>query len=1202
MTDRESGPRFTDRQTTAIRAKEALHVVSAGAGSGKTTVIVERILRLADDGEGPDRLLAITFTEKGAAELKRRLVTAFEEAGRESERRESEAAYISTIHGFCARILREWPVEARVDPGFRILDRIEEAIFHEGRLEGLYQDDEFARLVREYGTGWNADVPTLFVIIRDLIAAWREKGATVTELRDKADPERLVERAVKEHRALLAEEWARMLGLLAGADCLTDADYVGGKSGEKYGRLCQFVRELSPAEPQWELAEELWQCIGFYARVKKPEKSAWQEALEPARDVAARFRRYDVTSAEALEREAARRRAAVMGWAADMWEAYDRFKAERNMLDYQDLQLLALRLLRGSARARQSYQERFRNILLDEAQDTNPLQYQILRELWTGENRWFVVGDPKQAIYGFRTADLELFLDLVEEAEGETELPDNFRSRGEVLDAVNAAGHAFWIDEPRLRFFELRAGLPYPDAGDAPRVEVAIVEQRTLPAEEPSSHEGVGDAREREARWVADRLIELKEKEHVLDRKSGELRPFEWSDAAILVRTRTGFAPFERAFQDAGTPHVTAGSLGFFDGLEVQDVLNGLAVVVNPLDDSRLIAALRSPLCGISDDGLVRLRMALEAGERKRFWELIDEGVALAGPDAERLQRFMRVLGSLRSVRGALSPAGALETLLAGTNYLSRLAGGARAEARAANARRLMTFAESHPEHSLQEFLRHAVRAARYLRDEVDAVVADPGADVVLISTVHGAKGLEWPVVFLADLCREYWRAAKHSGVTSDGQLVLAVAEDPAATQKDWLKPWTAHPLIEQLDRAAMAEAQRLFYVGATRARERLVLSGASKRGAKVEEDLKRPVHWLRDQLGLEEWPPEGERPEDVVPEDEAPEPRGTDDGVFTLQRSWGDAEVAVRWIGEDWERAQRAPEQAPAQQQEGGAGVGGNGASEELEPPTPVLRQPPARLLPVTRLAGFLRCPLVFRFSELGLTEFATASSAVEDRPERESDDEEQEEVAGAALGDLVHQALERVDFQAEPAVEAARVTPDSPRARSMVEKVLRSDLAEEIRRAVEVRREVPFYLPLGDGQDAVLHGLIDLAFRDSGGHWHVVDWKTNAIHDELRLRTLVGQHSRQVRLYAAALSRMNGAGVASGRLVYLARELAVDGLQPVDVGEAEQEQTLATAADAAARIGAARYETTAGPKCEGCGYRRGGWCHVGREWKGAA
>lgn len=1196
MADQESGPRFTDQQIDAIQAKETLHVVSAGAGSGKTTVIVERILRLAEGGEGPDRLLAITFTEKGAAELKRRLVTAFEEAGRESERREAEAAYISTIHGFCARLLREWPVEARVDPGFGILDPIEEAVFHEEQLEALYRDDYFAALVREYGTAWGADEPELFRMIRDLIAAWREKGATVEELRSEADPERLVERALDEHRALLAEEWARMLELMTGADQLTDANYVGGKSGEKYRRLCQFTGELSPQEPRWGLAEELWQCIGFYARTRKPEKPRWQEALEPARDVAARFRDYDPATAEDLEREAARRRAAVMGWAADVWETYDAFKAERNLLDYQDLQLLALRLLRESTAARGSYQSRFRNILLDEAQDTNPLQYQILRELWTGENRWFVVGDPKQAIYGFRTADLDLFLDLVEEAEGVTELPDNFRSRDEVLGAVNAAGHAFWDNEPRLRFFELRVGLPYPDGGAGARVEATIIEQRTLPEEEPSSHESVVDAREREARWVADRLLALKENEEVLDRKSGELRPFRWSDTAILVRTRTGFAPFERAFQDAGIPHVTAGSLGFFDGLEVQDLLNGLAVAVNPLDDARLIAALRSPLCGISADGLVRLRMELEAWERNRFWEVVEEGVALPNGDANRLERFTRVVHRLRDIRGVVPPAEALEILLTGTDYVARLAGGTRAEARAANVRRLKTFAESHPEQSLQQFLRYADRAARHLRDEVDAVVADPDAEVVRISTVHGAKGLEWPVVFLADLCREYWRAAKHSGVTSDGQIVVAVAEDPADTSKNWLKPWTARPLLEQLDEAAMAEAQRLLYVGMTRARERLVLSGASKRGAKVEDELKRPVHWLRNQLELEEWPPEN---------DDAAGQGGTDgeggDGVAMLQRDWGRATVTVRWVGEEWERGEVRP-RPPEDHQGAASGVAGNDTGTEPNAPTPEVTQPPVKLLPVTRLAGFLRCPLVFRFSELGLTEFDRGGRRPDDRLEPDPEDDEQGEAVGAALGDIVHGALERVDFGADPNTEAARVAPDSTRARLMVEKALQSALVDEIRQAVEVRREVPFYLPLGNGRIAVLHGIIDLAFRDGGGDWHVVDWKTNAIHDELRLRTLVDQHSKQVKLYAAALNRMDGSGVASGRLAYLARDLAVDGVQAIDVGELEQERTLTTAAEAAARIGAARYETTAGPKCEGCGYRRGGWCHVGREWESVA
>lgn len=1162
-------PELTPSQRAAVDATDALHVVSAGAGSGKTRVLVERIVRLARDGVGPSRVLAITFTEKAAAELKHRLVERFRELGMDDARRDAEAAYISTIHGFCARILREWPVEAGIDPGFGILDSIEEEIFFEEQLERLYADPAFVALDQEYGAaGGDAERRTLFGLVRRLVSGTRERGGGPEELEATSDPEAASREAAAFFERWIREQWAEMLRLLEGADTLTTPEYVGGKSGEKYARLCELVRVLDAETVEWELARELWEVIGFYAAVRKREKADWQERLQPARSVADRFRKLDLEEAWAAEAEAARRRALVCGWAAALWRRYEAFKAERRLFDFQDLQLRALALL-GSPRVRDHYRAHFRHVLLDEAQDTNPLQYRILRERLAGDDvAFFAVGDAKQSIYGFRGADLELFLDVVRGAgpTRTTELRENFRSRAEVLAAVNAAGDAFWADDPLLGGFRLEAALPYP--GAAPRVECAVVEQR--PADDGGSgNESLDDAREREARWVAERLQRLKRDGfEVFDAASGGIRPFHYGDAAVLLRNRS-YAAFERAFRDAGIPFVTVGGAGFFDGLEVKDLLNGLAVVANPLDDAALLSALRSPLCGLSDDALVALRIA--RGPRRRPYGDALREVVLRPEEQERLDRFVATLEALRHVRDAAPPARLLRELVERTDYLVHVFADDHGRARAANVARLEAFARKHRGLALPSFLRQARYAARYLRDNPDAPLAERGDPAVTLSTVHRAKGLEWPVVILADLAAEWSKSAESSGVTPDGRLYLSVRQQERPEDRPkWYRPVETEAVREELARVGAEEAKRLLYVAMTRARELLVLSGAAKDGSAPKDSwVDRPMDWLRGQLGL-----------------------GPALGTGAEERCWGEACVRVEWVRE---------EPAPARADRGLALFAdvrpmleagrpiGDGAPSAFAAALPRLAipQPAVEQLAVTKLTGFFRCPLVFRFSELGLPEYPSRPGA--------------RGAGGADLGNLVHEALRRADFDADPHEEAERLLRDAPDdaapdAMRLVARALGSDVADDIRAAGRhVHREVPFYVPLetGAGDVTVLHGIVDLAYRDAAGEWHIVDWKTNAIHDPRRLATLTRQYTPQIQLYAAALRSIYGR-IGGGHLVFLGPGETV----AVPVDAASLEGALARARDAVRRIGAGEYATEPGPKCRECGYRRGKWCTVGARY----
>lgn len=1184
-------PDLTPAQRAAAASRHPLHVVSAGAGSGKTRVLVERVVALAKEGVSPEHVLAITFTEKAAAELERRLVTRLEREGLIAQRRAAEAAYISTIHGFCARILREWPVASDLDPSFGILDPIDEALFYEERLDELWADEAFARLAEEYGRDRDTGEPALFRIIKQVIATWREMGRTREELERAADPDTLLGAALHRSRAYAARRWREMLERLAGAERLTTAAYVGGKSGEKYARLCELIATLQPDVPRWELAGELWECIGFYTRVRKPEKSEWQRRLEPARKMADAMRKRNAATEEGLERESARRAALVMQWAARVWAAFERYKAERNLLDFQDLQLAALRLLQRTPAALREYRSRFTHILLDEAQDTNPLQYQILRLLWTGENAWFVVGDAKQAIYGFRGADPELFARLTGEArEHVTDLAANFRSRAEILDFVNAAGHAFWDGQPALRFVELEPAYAYLPGGAAPRVELCLVDERERP--DGSGPEGIEVAREREARWIAARLQQLhRERFQICDEDPVTRRPvwrdFAWGDAAILVRT-SHYGTLRRVLRDAGIPVAVVGGSGFFDGLEVRDLLNGLAVVANPLDDRAVLAALRSPLCGVDDDALLALRAARRSRARRRsFWEAI--GHAALQPAARtRLEEFQDTVRELRALRDALPPSELLHRLIARTDYRAHLFAGDHPRARAANVAKLEALARAHDEMSLREFLEYAARAAAHLTESPDAPLAEPGDQVVTLCTLHRAKGLEWPVVFLADLARDYWRGAEHSGVSPDGSVLLSVAEDARAQRKAWQTPLSIVEQREALDAGAAAEAKRLFYVGATRARELLIMSGVVRhRSARRErpnddaaKEMQEPLPWLCAQLGLDGASSSPPAPEGVVP--------------------WGRARVRVVRVDSGVEprphrtAPARSLAQIHAERLRDGLPLGDGQVPETLlaRLARHPVEQRAAEQVSVTRLAGYLRCELVYRFSELGLPEY----------PARPLD---AGSASGASFGDALHAALERADFSADPAREAARLAAetglggeDLARARRLIEAALQLDVAEEIRRASEVRREVPFYVPLaGDGgaDTPILHGIIDLIFRDAAGAWHLVDWKSNAIRDERRFQLLVEQYTRQVQLYAAALRTVPGVErIASGRLVFLhpgrVAWVPVTGDALGDV--------LARARMAAERIGRGDYATQPGLKCVECGYQRGKWCAPGVQY----
>ncbi|MDQ3606047.1 MAG: UvrD-helicase domain-containing protein, partial [Gemmatimonadota bacterium] len=849
-------PALTGAQGSAVRARRPLIGLSAGAGSGKTSVLVERFLSLVDEGSAPGEILAVTFTEKAAAEMKERIVRRFEERGDDAGRRQTEAAYISTIHGLCARLLRENPLAARLDPGFGVMDALTRGIFLDDALEALYEDPWFREASERFGIDERTGYPLLFVLIRDAALRPREFG-TDAPAEAAFTPEQHVAEAMRRLDAWAASEWERARGRVVAVAELVPPMRVGGaRHGPMHGEMCDVLREMeSAAEVEPALAQRFLACAGFTGSVRKdPAIGDVRVAFDTAKPIFKALAELDRAAEEALERGViAPLKAGIYRCAARLREGYDAAKRARSLLDFEDLQARALDLLEDDG-VRREYGARFRHILLDEAQDTNPVQMRLIDRLRDGGAALFAVGDVKQAIYGFRGAEVSLFGGLCEDAgAGRMSLVDNFRSRSEVLELVNAVGERLWESGP-VRFEGLAPGLPYPVAVSGPRLELCCFTKSEL--ERPggeATKESAEEVRLREGarfgRWIRDAVQGTAERAplEVYDARAKAMRPLRYGDIAILTRTRTGVPAYEQSLSEAGVPYVKDGGRGFFEGLEIQDVLNALRTLLNPLDDAVLLAVLRSPMFAWRDADLVRLRRSAEG---RPLWRALEAGFAPVEPRS--VADAYRTLAGLRDWSGFVPPAVLVERVLDATGYRAALLQTSRGRPQVANLGKLVEFARAcagMDGPSLPRFVERASLAERHLADEGDAAVAATEDDVVTLATIHGAKGLEWPVVILPGLDTDF--AGSRTGSTfsaPDGALLV----EPRGDDDSPVRPLSHSFLRSRIREREEAEARRIFYVALTRAREYLVLSGQAGYPKKPNaERFAKPIDWLTELLGV---------------------------------------------------------------------------------------------------------------------------------------------------------------------------------------------------------------------------------------------------------------------------------------------------------------------------------------------------------------
>jgi len=778
---------LNDEQRAAVDAR-GLVFVSAGAGTGKTRVLVERFARaVCDEGVDVESILVITYTEKAAGELRSRIRAGLVERGRPELARALDGAWISTIHGFCHRLLRSHPFAAGVDPRFRVLDESQGRVLRgeafEAALTQFLAGDDPARLRLLAVYGADGLRRMLTGVYETLRSAGRE---LVLELGEGPELE------------------AHVQELRDSARCLADDAGSGDAQRDTAEQMLVLLEADTRADRLCDLAD---------LRARGERAASYEEAR----------RRVEQS---ALDELAAADRELLQELLTAFAAAYQDAKDRESALDFEDLQLRARDLLRDDAAIREREQLRFRSIMVDEFQDTNRLQCELIDLIAGGDSERFFVGDEFQSIYGFRHADVQVFRERRAGAgAGLLPLTMNYRSRPEVLAVVN---HLFGGDFGE-EFQPLAASGQFPDPVFGPPVELLVTDKASYA--DTSVHWRRG-----EARAIARRIHEL------ID--AGDATPGE---IVLLFAAGTDAEWYEQELRALGIATYRGTGRGYFGQQQVVDLLSYLRLLRNRYDDEALVSVLASPFVGVSNDALVLLRRA--APKRPLFVALERElPESLPDRDLQLLRAFRQRYDRLTAASSRLSLERLCERVMSEHDYDLAVLAQWDGRRRYANLRKLARLARSYEElrgPDVEGFVRFVRDQEAVGARELEAVAEEEGSNAVRLLTIHAAKGLEFKVVVVADAGRDKAPPASDEILAlSDGRFGFRVA-DPVTSER---RGAYAYEEVKETRKAEeRAERLRLYYVAMTRAIDRLIVSGSIDPTRTADETT--PIGWVLGRL-----------------------------------------------------------------------------------------------------------------------------------------------------------------------------------------------------------------------------------------------------------------------------------------------------------------------------------------------------------------
>ena len=905
---------WTEDQWKAIWAKDQDILVAAAAGSGKTAVLVTRIIEKILSEKEPinvDELLVVTFTNASAAEMKHRIGEALEKAISDNPKSQHlrkqvsliNRASISTLHSFCLEVIRKYYYLTDIDPGFRIADSTEAELLRDEVMEELLEehygqsDEEFFRLVDAFTNDRND--AALSQIIRSLHnfsqsypdpESWLHQAAAMYNIADDAEIEDLP--------FWEALKFDISMQLQSARDLLEQA--------------LELTKLPSGPAPR---AENLLDDLLIVERLEKANAESWQKMygsmqnwkLTTAKrcsgdtfdkeliELATKHRNKAKKILETVKSELFLRRPEhylqdireLKGYVETLVMLVNQFdarfktaKAEKNIVDFSDLEHYCLAILtenvegynRTPSQAALEYRQQFKEVLVDEYQDVNFVQESILKLVTAdGENtgNMFMVGDVKQSIYRFRLAEPNLFLGKYkrfaqdgDESGLRIDLNRNFRSRKEVLDGTNylfkqlmgvLVGEIEYDEQA-----ELKKGADYPEDSEYPielyLIDGAISEEASFKGEDGDNVEGFeADELENaqlEARMMA-KLIQkaISEKQQIYDSKTGLYRSATYRDIVVLLRSMPWAPQIMEEFKKQGIPVYANLSSGYFEATEVAIMLSLLKTIDNPQQDIPLVSVLRSPIVGLNEEELAQVRLFNTGSYYDALADFYRKADHDQYPDAyEKVSMFYRNLTKWRKMAQQVSLSDLIWQLYGETRFYDFVGGMPGGKQRQANLRALYDRARQYETSSFRglfRFLRFIDRMQERGDDLGAARALGEQEDVVRLMTIHSSKGLEFPLVFIAGLSKQFNMMDLRKSYLLDKEYGFAADYvNPELRITYPSLPQIAFKKKKQLE--LIAEEMRVLYVAMTRAKEKLYLIGTLK------DVLKSVSKWIGDATGSE--------------------------------------------------------------------------------------------------------------------------------------------------------------------------------------------------------------------------------------------------------------------------------------------------------------------------------------------------------------
>lgn len=1171
--------KWTKEQEKVINLRNRSLLVSAAAGSGKTAVLVQRIISMVTDETDPldiDRLLVVTFTNAAAAEMRERVGAAIENALEQDPYNQHlqrqltlvHNAQITTIDSFCIRILRDHFHKIDLEPGFRIADEGELKLLREdvceAVLEDFYQkaDPEFLRFADSY-SGAKNDLQIKEMILKLYNYAesypWpKEWLETCVQQYEAANEAELEEKSWI--RDFLSYLNVRVEDLITAQEKLLeltqepDGPYMYEASIADDLRQLENLRKCEHFS-QWQAAISAidFKNIGRSGKYEGSvaKKDAVMSGRKRMKDQIDKWKKTIFVTMLEVQLERLTQTSKMVRMLVTLTQAFsDRFQEEKqkkNMLDFSDVEHNALRVLVDSetkelTETALEYQQQYREVMIDEYQDSNYVQETLLTAVSgvkNGNENLFMVGDVKQSIYRFRLARPELFMDKYhrfsteESSQQRIDLHRNFRSRREVVEAVNDIFYPLMEKDLGNVAYDaeaaLYAGAVYPDYenADCCKPELLLV---------PSQESGM-ERREQEAAAVAGRIRELVETQ--------EIPGITYKDIVLLLRSMSGWAEtYQKVFEQEGIPLIVASKTGYFSATEVQTVLSLLRVLDNPYQDIPLAAVMKSYFGKFSSEELAQIRSEYPG---MPFYQCVEQML----PVSEKIIAFQEMLQKFRQRIPYTPIHRLLQEILDETGYRNYVAALPAGEQRRANLDMLMEKAVAYEQtsyHGLFHFIRYIDRLMKYDVDYGEAEIVSEQENAVRLMSIHKSKGLEFPVVFVCGMGKQFNEQDLNSNMIFHPEFGIGLK------WFDCEKRTKANTLIHQIfameaKKENLGEELRVLYVALTRAKEKLILAGTCKlpeegqySGFSREEkvpfstryDAKSYWDWVIPVLGMENpdyryviWDEARMQQEEQRKlQDTALEHRT----LLEALQNVSETELAQLKETFSWEYAWK---EEGAHKQKVSVSELKHRAMEERSESAEQTLNTAQPLFP-----DEIATPYVPRFVQ------------------------EVKENAGALYGTMVHRFLECLDFAGLPdfadekqglyfvkqqidALCALGRMQESDAKRLNWKQLLgflQSDTAKRMRAAAEqgaLEREKPFVMSVPANlvwedsrpeEDVLIQGIIDVFWEEADGIV-LLDYKTDHVDNA---QELVRRYKKQLELYADALSRFSGEKPVKEILIY--------------------------------------------------------------------